>query len=66
MFTVDELTKELKVSRNTIISLIKSGHITAIKVGSQYRIPKGNLDKFITASEVTNTVTFSKKSLQAH
>lgn len=53
MFTVDELAKHLKISRGTVVNLIKKGEIKAIKIGEQYRIPEENFNSFITASEVT-------------
>lgn len=50
--TVDQIAKELNVSRNTVIKLIKEGKLQAIKVGDRYRIKENNFDQFITASEV--------------
>lgn len=52
MLTIDEVASNLKVSRNTIVTLIKKGEIKAIMVGNQYRIPKDQFQDFISASEV--------------
>jgi excisionase family DNA binding protein len=63
MLTIDELATRLNVHRNTIRSLIKKGEISAIKVGTQYRIPEHEYDRFVTASRVKEdqVVAGSKK-----
>lgn len=48
IYTIEELQKDLKVSRNTVLKLIKNGEIQAIKVGTQYRIPEENVKRFIS------------------
>lgn len=44
-FTIDELSKILKVNRRTIERLIKSNKINYIKIGNQYRIKKEDFIK---------------------
>lgn len=46
---VNEIAKDLRVTRNTVIALIKKGEISAIKVGDQYRVPEENYVKWIKA-----------------
>jgi excisionase family DNA binding protein len=53
MLTVDELAIQLKISRGTVIKLIKNGDITAIKVGDQYRVPEANYQRFISTATLS-------------
>lgn len=48
MLKVDEVANDLKVSRGTVVSLIKKGKLQAIKVGDQYRIPELSFRSFIS------------------
>ncbi len=52
LLTVDKVAIKLKVSRNTVVNLIKKGDIKALRVGGQYRIPEDNFNKFIKDSEI--------------
>lgn len=53
MLTIDQIAKELIVSRNTVVNLIKKGSIGAIKIGDQYRIPDENFRQFISNSTLS-------------
>ena len=48
LLTVAELAQQLRVSKNTAYSLCRDGHIAAIKVGRQWRIPQASLDKYLS------------------
>lgn len=50
VLTVKELMQILKIGRNSCYELLKNGSISAIKVGTQYRIPKTNLIEFLQNS----------------
>lgn len=50
VLTVKELMKILKIGRNSCYELLKNGSISAIKVGTQYRIPKIKLMEFLENS----------------
>jgi excisionase family DNA binding protein len=52
MMTIDEVAAELKISRNTVVKLIRLGKIKAIKVLDQYRIPEDQFKSYLTSSEV--------------
>ncbi len=48
MLTIEEVSKRLRVSRNTVINLIESGEIqNVIKVGRQYRIPESSFNEYL-------------------
>jgi excisionase family DNA binding protein len=44
---VNEIANELRVTRNTVIALIKKGEISAIKVGDQYRVTEENYTQWL-------------------
>ncbi|MES1047201.1 helix-turn-helix domain-containing protein [Heyndrickxia oleronia] len=46
LFTVKETAKLFKCNGTFIYSLIKSGHLKALKLG-QYKIPKFEIDDFL-------------------
>lgn len=46
LYTVDEISKILKVNRNKVYELIKTGHLTALKLG-RYKITKFELIRFL-------------------
>lgn len=50
ILTVDEITKVLRVSRNTAYELVRSGKIRSVKVGRTYRIPKAAVDEYLNAA----------------
>lgn len=45
--TVEEVAKILKVNKMTIYRYIKAGKITAYKVGKDFRIKKGEFERFL-------------------
>ena len=45
--TVQELSKMLRVGRNTAYNIINSGEISHVKVGNQIRIPKSSVIDFL-------------------
>jgi len=46
-YTIEEVATMLKVVYLTVYRWIQSGKLVAYKAGKQYRIKKGDLDKFI-------------------
>lgn len=42
---VEDVADTLKIGRNKAYELVNQGHIRALKVGNQYRIPR---DSFVT------------------
>jgi excisionase family DNA binding protein len=53
LFTVEEVSRFLRLSVLTIYKYIKERKIEAIEFGGHYRIEKGSLDKFINNHRVT-------------
>jgi len=54
LLTVTEVADVLKVTKYTIREYIKAGKIKASKIGGkEYRIAKGDLEKFISDLEYT-------------
>lgn len=47
VMTTNEVAKGLNVDYETVLKLIKTGRLKAIKVGSRYRITKDNYKKFL-------------------
>jgi len=48
MLTIEEVSKRLRVSRNTVTQLIRDGKIqNVIKVGNQYRIPESSFNEYL-------------------
>lgn len=54
VYTVDDIMEILTVSRETVYNWIRSGKLTAIRLGRQYRITKDHYDKFIREHTVNN------------
>lgn len=46
LFTIKEVSKKLKINVNLVYSLIKAGHLQALKLGSQ-KITSYELERFI-------------------
>ena len=44
--TVEEVAKELRVSTDTILRLIKRGELVAVRVGVKYRISAEDFRKY--------------------
>ena len=52
LLTVAEVAEVLRVSTMTVYRLIKSGDITAIRVGKSYRIAEPELQGYLASGEV--------------
>ena len=46
-YSIEEVSKMLKVAYLTVYRWVRSGKLNAIKAGKQYRIGKKELDKFV-------------------
>lgn len=49
VYTVEQVADILHVTAQTVRKLIKSGALKAFKVGSQFRIRKEDLDRYMGA-----------------
>ncbi len=58
LLTPDEVSKVLKVGYRTVLDLINTGVIQAIKIGRQYRIPESSLEKYIHDSVIKPKLHF--------
>lgn len=52
-YTIEEITKILKVAYLTVYRWIQNSKLVAYKAGKQYRIKKGDLDRFIKSYKKT-------------
>ena len=50
LLTVKDIQTILHIGRSTAYSLLKSGEIKSIRIGSVYRIPKAYLQDYISRS----------------
>lgn len=50
LLTPDEVSKILKVGYRTVLDMINTGLLEAIKIGRQYRIPQNSLNSYIKSS----------------
>ncbi len=48
LYTIDEVTKILKVTQRTVYNYIKNGNLTAIKVGKYWRVKHQDLETFLS------------------
>lgn len=48
IYTLDEISEILHISRKTLYSYIKEGKLKAVKVGRSWRITAKNLEEFLT------------------
>ncbi len=48
-YTIEEISKMLKVAYLTVYRWIQDGKLVTYKAGKQYRVKKEDLDKFITS-----------------
>lgn len=55
--TVAEVATEMRVSTMTVYRLIKSGELSAVRVGKSYRIRTADLDTFLDSRYVENGAT---------
>lgn len=46
-YTVEQVAELLQIHWQTVLNYIKSGKLTAVKLGKGYRINKNELDNFI-------------------
>ena len=47
VLTTREVMERLKVTRPTVIKLLRQGKLRAVKVGRDYRFIKSDLDRFL-------------------
>jgi excisionase family DNA binding protein len=48
LLTVVEVANIMRVSNMTVYRLIKSGQLSAIRVGKNYRIRRADMDRYLT------------------
>ena len=48
LLTVGEVATTMRVSNMTVYRLIKSGQLAAIRVGKNYRIRRGDVERYLT------------------
>jgi excisionase family DNA binding protein len=48
LLTVGEVATMMRVSNMTVYRLIKSGQLAAIRVGKNYRIRRGDVERYLT------------------
>ena len=48
LLTVVEVAQLMRVSNMTVYRLIKAGQLSAIRVGKNYRIRRGDVDRYLT------------------
>ena len=46
-----DVEKLLRISRNTVSKLLKSGEIQFFRVGKSYRIPKKSIESYINSTK---------------
>ena len=54
VLTTTETTRYLRVSRKTLLKLIREGKIPARKIGKNYRYLKSELEKYLKGNEEIN------------
>ncbi|HVE92833.1 MAG TPA: helix-turn-helix domain-containing protein [Actinomycetota bacterium] len=47
LLTVSEVASVMRVSNMTVYRLIKGGHLSAIRVGKNYRIRESEVDRYL-------------------
>ena len=47
VYTLGEIETMLKVTRRTLLSYIKAGKLTAVKIGGKWIVTRENLERFI-------------------
>lgn len=52
LLTVGEVANLMRVSNMTVYRLIKSGQIAAIRVGKNYRLRRGDVDRYLSERAV--------------
>ena len=56
LLTTGEVAERLTVCPRTVRALIKSGNISAIRIGSEYRVDEADLNRFIEHSRIPSKV----------
>jgi putative resolvase len=51
-FTVEEVAERLKVSHMTVYRWIKAGKLGAYKIGGEFRLAEGDIERFLQARRV--------------
>ena len=52
LMTVSEVAELMRVSNMTVYRLIKSGQLSALRVGKNYRIREGDMDRYLSDRSV--------------
>ncbi len=61
LYTIEETTQILKVTKRTIYNFISSGQLKAVKIGKYWRIKHADLQDFIDNSGGERTMQLSEK-----
>ena len=56
LLTVGEVAQLMRVSNMTVYRLIKSGQLSAIRVGKNYRIRRSDIERYLTDRAVNAPV----------
>lgn len=51
VYTVEEVADILRISTSSVTKMIREGNLSAIKIGSMYRIPRRTIAKIVNPSE---------------
>ena len=65
VYTLEELTSILKVTRRSIYNYVKAGQLKAVKIGREWRVTQKALDDFLehgTEDGYYKTVTPTSKA----
>ncbi len=54
VMTTDDVVDYLKVSRKTLLKLVRNGEIPARKVGKNYRYLRKELEKYLLSNDSVN------------
>ncbi len=52
LLTVGEVASLMRVSNMTVYRLIKAGHLSAIRVGKNYRLRRTDVDRYLSERSV--------------
>lgn len=53
IFTPEQVADYLQLHHLTVLKLIKSGDLSAFKIGRVYRVPKDSINSFLNNNKVT-------------
>lgn len=59
LLTAAEVAEQLRVSTMTVYRLIRSGELAAVRVGRNYRVRAGDLERYL-ASQVVDPATLDE------